>query len=451
MKQKRICSLFLVFLLMSVCFACGSKPETAEQVVQKMQIALTNTPASKARIVTDMKMELEISDSNTQEITTTITNDMTISQEPISSYTTSTTAISYGNEPIETFSEYYSTIENGNLVYYSHSSGVWSKLSTSQTLEDFVNSSSSINIDMKTASIDRTVSEIDGNEVICLTTQLSGSSMGSTLESILNSIGLNSSIMQEAADIVSSFDLSSLACDFKIILDKDTYLPISENINIDGLSEMLAPLYNDIGIPVDVTRCSAEISFLSYEPQAAIELPENASKKAATWERLIAGDPENGDGTFTIREGSYLLDIMAPEGFKVAEKGYDHVYFSRDDNRQVKYTVHYGSAEYFSTKVEERLSSYGDLPKNIYREQMTLNGDLFSFDCDIIGVDWTSYEEGVTYAWAELGTDDIGTYYIFVEVTDGYNDGLGNKKSADMTPKEFIHYLNAVTMSDLME
>lgn len=451
MKQKRMISLILTFLLALACCSCAPKPETAEQVIEKMQTALTNTPFGKAQIVMDMTMAFDAEDSEAQEISTTITNDIIISQEPVSSYTTSTVAVSYGGEPMETFAESYSVVEDGELVSYSHSSGVWMKLSTGQTVEELKNSASSVKIDMTNAAIDETVTELDGKEVICLTTQLSGSSMEGMLDTMLDGIGLDSSVMSEAADAVSAFDFSALSCDAKIILDKETYLPISEDVILSGMSEMLAPLYSDLGISIDVTECTATTSFLSYEPQEAVTLPEGASEKAAAWERLIAGDPENGDGTFTIREGSYLMDISAPEGFKVEDKGYDHVYFTRDDHRQVKYTMYYGFAENLAAEADARLSRYGDLPNKISREQLTLEGSHFAFDCDIIGVDWSSYEEGITYAWAELGTDGIASYYLFVEVVDGYNDGLGNSKSADMTPDEFMNYLNTGTLSELME
>ena len=84
------------------------------------------------------------------------------------------------------------------------------------------------------------------------------------------------------------------------------------------------------------------------------------------------------------------------------------------------------------------------------REQIPLAGDVLNFDTEIVGVDWQSYEEGLMYAWADLGSDGNANYFIFIEVEDGYNDGTGNKKSADVTLEEFMAYLNAAIPSDLM-
>lgn len=469
MNQKRFITILLTFILALACCSCAPKPETSEtpvsesqteqtvtidtpeQVVEKMQTAMAETPFGKAQLVMDMKMVLDAGELGVQEISTTLTNDITISQDPMSSYTTSIAEIAYDGESVQTTSENYTVVENGELVSYTHSSGVWIKLSTGQTIDELKQSASTISIDIGNATIDESITELDGKEVICLTTQLSGSSMEGVLDNMLGGMGLDDSVMSEATDIVSSFDYSTLICDTKILLDKATYLPISEEININGMSELLAPLYSDLGMKLDIPTCAATMSFLSYEPQEEVILPEGAYDKAAAWERLIAGEPENGDGTFTIREGSYLIDIATPEGFELAEKGYDHVYFTRDDQRQLKYTMYYGSAENLATEADKRLNRYGDLPNKVSRDQTTLDGEFFSFDCDIVGVEWSSYEEGLTYAWAELGTDGIATYYLFVEVMDGYNDGLGNSKSADMTPDEFMSYLNAGTLSDLME
>lgn len=469
MKQKRFITILLTFILALACCSCAPKPETSEppvsesqteqtvtidtpeQVVEKMQAAMAETPFGKAQLVMDMKMALDAGELGVQEISTTLTNDITISLDPVSSYTASVADIAYGEESVQTTSESYTVVENGELVSYSHSSGVWLKLATGQTIDELKQSASAISIDIGSATIDESITELDGKEVICLTTQLSGSAMEDVLDNMLGGMGLDDSNMSEAADVVASFDYSALTCDTKILLDKATYLPISEEININGMSELLAPLYSDLGMKLDIPTCTATMSYLSYEPQGEIILPEGAADKAAAWERLMAGEPENGDGTFTIREGSYLVDIAAPEGFELAEKGYDHVYFTRDDHRQLQYTMFYGSAENLATEADKRLDRYGDLPNKVSRDQMTLDGEFFSFNCDIIGVEWTSYEEGLTYAWAELGTDGVATYYLFVEVMDGYNDGLGNSKSADMTPEEFMSYLNAGTLSNLME
>lgn len=450
MNLKRIMSVSLAAVLAVSCCACSPEPETPAQVVEKMQAALLETPCGHAQMVMDMAVTLDGGEHGTLEMSTKTTNDITISQEPVSGYTTATVDVDYGGEKSQNFTENYSVVEDGELVSYIHSDGVWMKVSTGQTPEDLAKSASSVSVDAANVAIDETVTEYDGKEAICLTTQLTGEALQDTLGGMLESIGQQGGSLEEAADTVGSIDYSALTCDARIYLDKETYLPMAEEMTFSGMSDVLGPLYAEMGMTADVTNCTASASFLSYEAQEETVLPEGAKEKAEKWMRLLSGEPDNGDGTFTIREGAALIDIVPPEGFELTDKGYDHVYFKRDDYREVRYTAHYGTAEYFTSKIDRQLSRYGDLPRKVSREQMTLAGDTLTFDADIVGVEWQSYEEGLMYAWADLGSDGNANYFIFIEVEDGYNDGIGNKKSADVTPDEFMAYLNAASISDLM-
>ncbi len=448
--QKHIVFICLALTIVLMCCACSNKPKTPEQVVEKMQAALAATPCGQARLVMDMSMTMDAGEHGTMEMSTTTTNDITISQEPVSGYIVATTNVNYGGEESQTVTENYTVVEDDALVSYINSSGVWMKLSTGQTVEDLAKSASSVSVDVSNAAIDETVTEWEGREAVCLTTQISGDTLQTILGGMLDNISQQNGSLGEDAETVNKIDYSALTCNARIYLDKNTYLPISEEMTFTGMSDVLNPLYAEMGMTVDVTNCTATGTFLSYEAQAETVLPDGAKEKAEIWTRLLSGEPDNGNGTFTIREGTVLIDIAAPEGFELVEKDYDHVYFERDDHRKIKYTMYYSAAKSLTAIVDRRLNRYGDLPKKISREQMTLTGDTLTFDCDIVGVTWTSYEEGLMYAWAGLASNDDITYYLLVEVSDGYNDGIGNKKSADLTPEEFMTYLNLATPNDLI-
>lgn len=450
MKTKRFITATMATILAFVCCACAPKPETPEEVLTKMQAALTETPCGQAQMVMEMAMTLDGGEYGKLEMSTRTTNEFTISQDPISGYTTATVDVDYGGEKSQSFTENYSVIEDGVLVSYIHSDGIWLKASTGQTAEDLARSASPY-IDAATVAIDETDKEYDGKEAICLTTQITGDGLQAALGGMLDGLAQQGGDLGSDAEVAGSIDYSALTCDACIYVDKETYLPLAEEMTFTGMSDVLNPLYEQMGMTVDVTSCSASAVFTSYEAQEEIKLPDGAAEKAEAWTRLLSGEPDNGDGTFTIREGAVLIDIVPPEGFELADKGYDHVYFKRDDYREVKYTAHYGTAEYLASTVDRDLSRYGNLPKSISREQIPLQGETLTFTTEIVGVDWQSYEEGLMYAWADLGSDGTSNYYIFIEVTDGYNDGLGNEKSADVSPDEFIAYLNAATISDLLE
>lgn len=450
MKRKKLMSLCLAAALAVACCACSPEPETPAQVVEKMQAALLETPCGHAQMVMDITMTLDGGEYGTMEMTTKTTNDMTISQEPVSGYTTATVDVDYGGEKSQNFTENYSVVEDGELVSYIHSDGVWMKVSTGQTPEELAGSASSVGMNAENVAIDETVTEYNGKEAICLTTQITGDSLQALLGGMMDTLGQQGGALEEAADTVGAIDYSALTCDSRIYLDKQTYLPMSQEMTFTGMSEVLNPMYEQMGMKADVTSCTASATYLSFEAQEETVLPEGAKEKAEKWMRLLSGEPDNGDGTYTIREGAMLIDIAAPEGFELKEKGYDHVYFKRDDYREVHYTAHYGTAEHLVSRIDKELARYGNLPKKVSREQIPLSGETLDFTAEIVGVEWPSYEEGQMYAWADLGTDGSANYYVFIEVTDGYNDGLGNKKSADVTPEEFMAYLNTATLSDLM-
>lgn len=475
MKKKHIVVVCMTLILLLVCSACSSgqdvtdpsgtgsqtsdpdsqgagisEPKTAEEVLERMQAALLETPCAQAQMIMDIAMTLDGGEYGTLEMSTKTTNELTISQDPVSGYTTATVDVDYGGEKSQSFTENYALVEDGVLVSYIHSDGIWMKVSTGQTVEG-LSKSASPSIDAGTAAIDASVTEYNGKEVICLTSQITGNGLQAALGGMLDSVAQQGGALEDAAETAGTIDYSALTCDARIYLDKETYLPVAEEMVFNGMDDVLGPLYEEMGMAVEVTSCTASAIFNSYEPQAEIKLPDGAAEKAEKWTRLLSGEPDNSDGTFTIREGVALIDIVPPEGFELTDKGYDHVYFERDDHRQVKYTAHYGTEEFLISEIDRELSRYGDLPQNISREQIPMEAETLSFTTEIIGVDWQSYEEGQMYAWAVLGSDGTANYHIFIEVTDGYNDGLGGVKSADITPEEFLAYLNAATVSDLLD
>lgn len=435
MKLKRYLALFLAVVLTAACCACSAAPKTAEQALERMQAALQKTPCSHAEMVMELHMTPE---NGAQELLSRTTYDIRISQEPVSGCITATAEVD-GSRSV---TENYSLVEDGALVSYIHSGNVWMKLSGGQTPGAYAASASTVNVDASSAALDESVSSYEGREAICLSSQLDGAALQESLGTMLESLG-----QQLGTEGAEAPDCSALCGEARIYLDGKTCLPMAQELQVSGLGDVLAQL----GVRAEITACTATIRYLSYEQQPEILLPEGAAEKAETWTRLLSGEPDNGDGTFTIREGSALVDIVPPEGFTLSDKGYDHLYFTREDQRQVRYTMYHSTAAQLRATVDSQLARYGDLPRSVSREQLSLAGAALDFEADVVQVVWSSYEEGLLYAWAELGRSDSGQYLLFVQVTDGYNDGLGGRKDADVTAEEFMDYLNAAVPSALME
>ena len=71
------------------------------------------------------------------------------------------------------------------------------------------------------------------------------------------------------------------------------------------------------------------------------KLAELDAKEAAEQaQRLLEGNPDNGDGTFTIQESGYYTDITAPEGYVLDYVNYDEVDFYNEElDRKVCYQM----------------------------------------------------------------------------------------------------------------
>lgn len=473
MKKRILQMMCLVLVMALLCCGCNqpesahtesTQPESEQketepvvlmpaEVAVKMQEALEQTPCGKVAVTMDMNMSIAAEGMNTVEMSTKTSTQTTLCMDPVSSYSTATVETSYMGMNTQTQSESYTVVEEGAVVTYAYSDGVWLKTVTEQTPEAFSKTLSTVHVDADSAVIDETVTQWNGKEVLCLKSEMTGDSIQSTVDGILGSMG---ETLGGNGELLSEADYTKLSCSSLIYLNPETYLPMAEEMTFSGLSEVMVPLFQEQGITVEIPVYTAKVEFLTYEPQPAVTLPDGAAQKAEAWSRLLANEPDNGDGTFTIREGGALIDLVHPEGFAVKEKDYDHVKFQREDYRTITYTMYYTTGadttgvNFLATNdsSEERWTTLGG--GEVDRKQVSLTTESLTFTCDLLATTWeTGRTDANFYAWTVLGTDADGTYYLYVEVTDGYNDGMGFSKSADITADDFSAYLNAAAPSKL--
>lgn len=471
MKRKKLLALFLALAVVLMCCACtntdkdpgtaestGPGELTAAQIAEKMQEALTAKPCGKMETIMKMTMSVDAGEAGKMDMGIQNKTDLTISQNPVSSYTVASIDMDIAGQTTQTVSESYAIVENNEIVSYVNSSGIWMKVPTGQSPEDYSKAASTFVVDTANITIDESVTEWNGKKTIALKFDVTGDSLQDAVGGILGGMGDLGGTLESAKDLIGSVDYSKLKCSSAVYLDAETYLPLFQEQTFEGLTDVMAPVYQQLGVSVEVSACTAEVTFASYDTQAEIKLPEGAAEKAEAWTRLLANEPDNGDGTFTIREGMVLIDLAHPEGFEVAEKDYDHVTFKRDDYRQITYMMSYitgeqtpGSGEYFiveNDKSEERWTTMGG--GKVQRQQAPVATDSLTFTCDLLATTWESGREDANfYAWTPLANDGTGTYYLYIEVTDGYNDGMGFSKNADITSDEFTAYLNAATLSKI--
>lgn len=467
MKIKKLLALCIALAMAILCCACTTDPDTgtapsaepeltASQIAEKMQNALNANPCSKLETVINMTMSIDAGEAGKIDMSVNNKTDVTYSQDPVSSHGIATVDMEIAGQTSQSTSESYAVIEDGQIVSYVKSNGIWIKVPTGKSPEDYAKTASSLALDTTNLTVDKSTTQWNGREVITLRFAITGDVLQDTVNGILSGMGDMGGTVESTADVVSAADYAKLKCSAVLYLDADTYLPLCEEQSFEGMTEVMAPVYEQLGAAVEVTNCSVSVTFASYDAQPEIHLPADAAEKAEIWNRLLAGEPDNGDGTFTIREGTVLIDLVHPDGFEIAEKDYDHVTFEREDHRKITYMMSYitgeqtlGSGEYFLTKnnsSEKRWTTLGGGKVN--RQQIVVDTDTLSFDCDLLGAQWeTGREDAYFYAWTPVANDGTGTYYLYIEVTDGFNDGFGNSKNADITLDEFVTYLNAASLS----
>ena len=470
--KKKFSLLLTLLLALALLAGCGSAtpepaetpeptptPLTAAEIVEKLQAALLETPCSKCVVNMDMDFTVDAGQAGNMDMTVATVSDITVCDDPVASYSTVTMELGFDGETEQTESETYVLLENGKPVGYANTDGIWLKMAIGQTPEELLRSAAAVEVDSTTAEVDDAVTTWDGKDAICLTTEIRGESLADVVGGILSGMQENGGAVGEAAELVNSMDYSALVCHARLYLDPETYLPMAEEMDFDGMTEVMAPIYAEMGadVTVEVTACSGTAVYTSYEPQAEIVLPEGVAEAAELWTRQLSGEPDNGDGTFTIREGSVLADIVSPEGFTLKEKDYDHVLFTREDHRTVCYTMFYlygtdNTGPDFTALVDSTVARYETGGGKVERETTGMSAAHLNYICDILGTTWgDGSEEADIFAWSPLAKDGEGIYYIFVEISDGFDDGLGNSKNADITPEEVTALLDAAALNKLMQ
>lgn len=467
MKRKSLLAIVLTLaMVFTLCACTGTKnPGTgdqtdpdelsATQIAEKMQNALKSNSVGKLETIMDLTMSINTDESGKMDMVMKNATETTVSYNPVSGYSVATVDMDIAGQKTQRVVESYSIVENNEIVNYVNTDGVWLRVSTGQAPDAFAASASAVVVDTASLTKDETITKWNDKEAIVLKYSLSGSELQKAVDGVL---GIMSDTFGSESGDLDDLDYSKLSCSATLYLDPNTYLPFCMEQTLTGMTDVMASFTEQLGAEVDVSDCTTTATFVSFDAQEEISLPEGAVEKAGAWSRLLANEPDNGNGTFTIREGMVLIDLVHPEGFEVAEKDYDHVTFKRDDYRQIAYTVSYitgettlGSGEYFISEnddSEERWTTLGG--GKVDRTQANVATDAFEFTCDLLATTWeTGRTDATFYAWTPLANDGSGTYYLYIEVTDGYNDGLGFSKSADITSDEFAAYLNAASSSKL--
>ena len=258
--------------------------------------------------------------------------------------------------------------------------------------------------------------------VVCLV----GTVAGDALRPLLgNMMGELAGAGQAASDMTEDvLDFSTVSADVRMYVNKDTYLPIRMECDVLGLDTVMNDLMDGTGLSYSVDDFTMVCDYTSYEPQQIPALPAEASAAAAQSERLAQGNPDNGNGTYTIREGSYYMDIVKPEGYELSESDYDRVEFY---NEELDRTVSY---QMFTTIAENDLDLIEGYYEELYNEYPDLYPDTNFYDTATqpFSIMWVEYEKnGISgsnyFAWSyledQVSAQSTSFPWIVVRVLDG--------------------------------
>lgn len=462
MKKKHLLLTALAINLALLCTGCASAPkETPEQAVEKLQAALKETPCTQMETALDMSAALDIPEIGAVDMSMKLTANHTMQREPVANHTVTTAELTILGESITSTEETYTVTEDGVPVLYGSSDGMWLRLDSAPS-EALTQVNSDIYFDTATLAFDETITEYHGVKALCLTTKLGGDNLKATLGTAFLEMVEGNTSPEEASDTMASIDWNEISCDSRIYLNAETYLPVSQELSITGMDAALNTAFKELGTVTGVHNFTAIITYTSYETAQTVAVPEDVREKAAAWEHLLAENPDNGNGTYTIREGLALIDITIPEGFTVTKAAYDSLELTQDNiNRKISYMMYYledgddTSGAYFTDYVssyeEHCITAYEETTE---RKQMEISSDTLTYSCDLLTTTSVSgHTEAMYCGWYPVMSDENGaTYYLYVEVNDGFVSGLsgGDDSPADITTEEFVSYLSAATISNLL-
>ena len=109
-------ALLLSLAMLLLCCACTTDPAvettpptqpalTVDEIIQNMQAAMSATPCSKLQTVATFSMTMEAGDMGKTEMITESVTEMTISLDPVSSYSVATTKVTTAGETAENVTE----------------------------------------------------------------------------------------------------------------------------------------------------------------------------------------------------------------------------------------------------------------------------------------------------------------------------------------------------------
>lgn len=438
MRRTKAC-FALVLAAGAALTLCGCGPMTPEKLAGKVKQATEKTPYSQAEL--DMTMEMSMAEASTgieMDLGFQIGGQMQVSHNPDTVYEDLDCTIEIMGLRVPTSMEVYILQEGDKIATYTNTQGSWTRSESDTSTQTTESASIALwDLPAEQLAIDEEVTELDGTPAVCLTGEVSGQDVAQAMGFLFNSLEESGGLPDEdmmLEEAPADIDWEKVSAQVIAYVDSKTYLPLREEITLSGLEEALSIPQAEGSVSFSIQNTNMTVTYTSYEPVEPCVLPEGAKEAAAQNQRLQEGNPDNGDGTYTLQESGFYVDIAAPEGYALKKTNYGEVdFYSEELDRMVCYQLWVTADSndlFFWDMVNEQEYLYaGDVYTAGRIEYKTMDTGSFTYCLD----GFTHRQDGYTgtnyYAWANL--DD--TFYGWVVVT--IHDG-GEKQNSAITQEE---------------
>lgn len=414
--------------------------DNPDELFAEVQAALSQTPCTSAQISASMLFNVFYGESENIRMNSTTETAVSVSLNPPSSHSEITSKSTVGSVEDSAVTEIYMVTEGDSIASYTHSNGIWLKDDEPAVKETVISCASELYASASPV-FDLSYADYEGNEVYCLEGTISGADVRPILVSVFPDMGYDSA------------ELSQAHADMLLMVDKRTLLPIIQSISFYDMGEPIETAYSQVGIDVALQSCSLKQSFLSYESAPEIRLPNGAKEKAEAWGRLADGNPVNGDGSYTIREGSVVADIVPPKGFTVDTVAYHSVTLSSKQDITLRYTLLcLENSDPLSDEIAATVKAYVNAGFEVERTDGEYASHNLNFTTCTLKTPTDKSVSEQYYAWAPLIADDDYIYYVLVEFINGYDSaGQPITTKSEISEASVKRALDAVSLGKLMQ
>lgn len=440
-KVKALLALGLGAAAVLVLSGCGAM--TPEKLAARVQQAMERTPYSQTE--TDLSLDMTLVDSATDiemDLGLQIQGQTQTTYDPYTVYENLEMTVEMLGVRVPTAMEVYLLPEGEEMAAYTHTGDSWLRSSFGPVPQDF--SLPILDLPARQLSLDQEGVQVNGTRAVCLRGVLTGEDVSQAVGQLFLGLEQNSLWGQDLfpQGELDQVPWEEVSAQIVLYIDPDSYLVLRQEVTIDGLEQALSGLVQDSGVSFQVGTASMAIDYTSYQPAEPCVLPEGAKEAAAQAQRLLEGNPDNGDGTYTIQESGYYTDVTAPEGYVLEHMDYDQVvFYSQELDRRVRYQmwVTADSNDLFfwdMVSQEQELYNADDGTDRMAKfETMRTDGFVFCVD----GYTFQgAYSGNNRYAWANM--DDGFCNWILVTIYDG-----GNTRDSTLTGEEIRGLLEQVS------